>query len=152
MIPIIYTLLTIGNVLSFLNLPGPWFVFVATLIASSRYDIGIGMILIFLFLSIFASIVDNLLVIWGAKRYGGGKWGMIGAVVGLVVGVLVGNLVGGILGPFLGAFLFEYLIAKKDSDAAFKAGFGTIVGLLGSILMKVVFTAGMSLVLLNAIR
>lgn len=77
---------------------------------------------------------------------------MIGAVVGLLVGILIGNLAGGILGPFFGAFMFEYLIAKKDSNVAFKAGLGTVIGLLGSIAMKVVFTAGMAFALVMAIR
>ncbi|MBI2357065.1 DUF456 domain-containing protein [Candidatus Dojkabacteria bacterium] len=148
---LIYALIIFGILISFLNLPGPWIIFIATLFASSSFDIKPSTYAIFIFLAVFASIVDNLLVILGAKKFGGGKWGMIGAVVGLIVGILIGNLAGGILGPFFGAFLFEYLIAKKPSDIAFKAGLGTVVGLLGSILMKVVITIGMSLTLISII-
>lgn len=151
-IAIVTILISIGILISFFNLPGPWLIVIATLVANANSDISTGMIVIFVLLAIFASVVDNLLVIWGAKKFGGGKWGMIGAVVGLLVGILIGNLAGGILGPFFGAFMFEYLIAKKDSNVAFKAGLGTVIGLLGSIAMKVVFTAGMAFALVMAIR
>ncbi|KKR05760.1 MAG: hypothetical protein UT34_C0002G0267 [candidate division WS6 bacterium GW2011_GWF2_39_15] len=151
---IIYTILLIGFLLSFINLPGPWIMFLAALITriSSASDIGWGILTIFFILALFASIADNLFVIFGAKKFGGGKWGMIGAVVGLLVGILIGNLVGGILGPFFGAFLFEYLIAKKDSNVAFKAGLGTVLGLLGGIILKVLISLIMGIWIIGIIN
>lgn len=153
MISLIYVFTILGNFLALLNLPGPWFLVVATVLTNvaNPGTVGGGMVALFVFLAIFASIADNILVLLGAKRFGASNWGMVGAVVGLIVGIIIGNLVGGIIGPFIGAYMFEYLIAKKESDKAFRAGIGTIFGLLASIIMKVGITVGMTIVLFSSI-
>ena len=48
-----------------------------------------------------------------------------------------------LLGPFLGALLFE-LVAGRSGSEAVKAGFGGLVGVLGSVVVNVVVALGLT--------
>jgi uncharacterized protein len=80
---------------------------------------------------------------WGAKKYGAGKAGAWGAVIGSIAGLFF-MPIGLVLGPFLGAMLFE-LIAGRDTKEALKAGWGGLIGVLGSV--AVTFIVGLGLTL-----
>jgi uncharacterized protein YqgC (DUF456 family) len=60
---------------------------------------------------------------------------MAGAFIGMVVGAIIGTLPGLIIGPLIGAIAFE-LLAGKKSSVALKAGFGTFLGFLAGVIMK----------------
>ena len=78
----------------------------------------------------------------GAKK-GGASWkGMAGAVLGGLVGLFVFPPFGIFLGPLLGAVVGE-MWAGKQSDAAVKAGFGALVGVLGGVVLKLAAAATM---------
>lgn len=79
---------------------------------------------------------------WGARRFGAGPAGTWGAVIGSVAGLFF-MPVGLVLGPFLGAMLGE-LLAGRDAGAALRAGWGGLVGVLGSIFVN--FLVAVSLV------
>jgi len=100
-------------------------------------NIGFGVLVIFTVLTVFSLIIDYTANSIGAKKYGAGKWGVIGAFAGLIVGLILAGPVGLIIGPFLGAFAGE-LLSGKDNRQAFKAGIGSFVGFLGGILIKLV--------------
>jgi uncharacterized protein YqgC (DUF456 family) len=74
---------------------------------------------------------------------GGSIWGMIGAILGGFIGLIIGNIVGIILGPLIGAFLFEYALARKDFNASLKAGIGTFIGMIVTVLLKTGVNIGM---------
>ena len=57
-----------------------------------------------------------------------------GATVGLIIGLFLGP-VGIIVGPFIGAIVGE-LIFKDDMKYAVKAGFGSLLGFLTGIGLK----------------
>lgn len=80
------------------------------------------------------SLLDYYVPIWGTKRLGGSKRGVWGATIGLVAGIFLGPY-GLILGPFAGAFIGE-LTAGKDSRTALRSGFGSFIGFLTGVLMK----------------
>jgi uncharacterized protein YqgC (DUF456 family) len=84
--------------------------------------------------TIVVSILDYIVPIWGTKRFGGSKYGTRGATVGLIVGLFLGP-VGIIIGPLLGAIVGE-LIFKDDMSYALKAGFGSLLGFLTGIGLK----------------
>jgi uncharacterized protein len=73
----------------------------------------------------------------GSKWFGGTKWGMAGAIVGAIVGLFFMPL-GLILGPVIGAYSFELLFAKQGASQAAVSGFGSAVGTLSSLIMKVI--------------
>ncbi len=73
----------------------------------------------------------------GTKRYGGSKFGMIGATIGLVVGLFSPVPFGVIIGPFLGAFIGE-IINKSNRKSALKAAFGSFIGFLASSFMELI--------------
>ena len=71
----------------------------------------------------------------GAKK-GGATWkGMAGALLGGLVGLFVLQPFGIFIGPLVGAVVGE-MWAGKQSDAAVKAGFGALVGVLGGVVLK----------------
>lgn len=75
------------------------------------------------------SLIDYLVPVIGAKRFGGSKLGVIGCLVGLVIGIFILPPIGIIVGPFLGAIAGE-LINGDDLQKAIKSGFGAFVGYL----------------------
>lgn len=91
-------------------------------------------LVIFAGIAVSASVLDYLVPIWGTKKFGGSKYGTRGAAVGLVVGLFLGP-VGIIIGPLLGAFIGE-MIFRDDLNYAFKAGFGSLIGFLTGVGLK----------------
>ncbi|QCX01309.1 DUF456 domain-containing protein [Aggregatimonas sangjinii] len=86
-------------------------------------------------LLIFA--MDYVIPAMGTKKFGGSRYGMIGATIGLVVGLLAPIPGGIIIGPFVGAFVGE-LINKADNKSAAKAAFGSFLGFLTGTFLKFV--------------
>jgi uncharacterized protein len=85
-------------------------------------------------ISVIVTLLDYIVPVWGTKKFGGSKYGTKGATVGLIVGFFLGPL-GIVLGPLIGAFIGE-MIFKDDLNYAFKAGFGSLLGFLASIGLK----------------
>jgi hypothetical protein len=83
---------------------------------------------------VFVSILDYVVPVWGTRKFGGSKYGTRGATVGLIIGFFLGPL-GIIIGPFIGAVVGE-LIFKDDMKYAIKAGFGSLLGFLTGIGLK----------------
>jgi len=84
--------------------------------------------------TVIVTIVDYIVPIWGTKKFGGSKYGTRGAAVGLIIGLFLGPA-GIIIGPFIGAVVGE-LIFKDDMKYAIKAGFGSLLGFLTGIGLK----------------
>ncbi|HHX74759.1 MAG TPA: DUF456 domain-containing protein [Firmicutes bacterium] len=80
--------------------------------------------------------VDFLATAVGTKRYGGGKAAAWGAALGMVAGVIFFGPFGLAAGPFLGAVAAEMFFGNKTADQAFRAGFGTLIGLVGGTVLK----------------
>jgi uncharacterized protein len=85
-------------------------------------------------IALAVTILDVVVPVWGTKKFGGSKYGSRGATVGLIIGFFLGP-VGIIIGPFLGAFAGE-MIFKDDMNYAFKAGFGSLLGFMTGIGLK----------------
>lgn len=85
-------------------------------------------------ITVIVTILDYIVPIWGTRRFGGSKYGTRGATVGLIIGLFLGP-VGIIIGPLLGAIVGE-LIFKDDMGYAVKAGFGSLIGFLTGIGLK----------------
>ena len=98
--------------------------------------------------AIIITILDYVVPIWGTKHFGGTKAGTRGSTIGLIVSFLVLPLLGitigpfgiiGILaGPFIGAYIGEW--AGGNADGALRAAWGSFVGFLSGVLMKLAYT------------
>lgn len=79
---------------------------------------------------------------WGARRYGAGKAGAWGAVLGAFAGLFF-LPVGLVLGPFLGVLIAELLAGRSPSESL-RAGWGGLIGTLGSMAIKITVALGMA--------
>lgn len=134
-----------GLVLTVINLPGIWLIYGATLIAAimnNFQDLTPLVLLILFILCVASTFADNIMVAVGAKKLGSSGWGMAGAIIGGIVGMFIGGVWGIFLGPLVGAVLFEMLFAKKDMTTSLKAGWGTFIGILMSVVLKLGLSVG----------
>lgn len=86
-------------------------------------------LLVFLLLTVLAMVVDNAASAWGARKYGGSRQAMWGALAGGIVGGLLLPPLGLFLGPPAGAFLAELLLVRRPVNEALASTWGTVVGL-----------------------
>ena len=87
-------------------------------------------------------LIDYIASAYGTKKYGGSRAAVLGSILGLFLGALLLGPPGLIFGPFLGAFLME-LLKGKAMEQSLQAAFGTLLGLLGGTILKLVIEAVM---------
>lgn len=102
-------------------------------------------LLIFALLTIFSIVLENLGNIYGAKRFGATKWGIIGSIIGTGVGFYMGGPIGLILGPVAGTVVFE-VIGGKSYRGALKSGLGNFAGFLGGSIVKIIIGLAMIII------
>ena len=122
-----------------LPLPGPPLSFAGLiLLHMSKYAEFSQTVLISLgFVTAAIAILDYYIPIWGTKKFGGTKYGAIGATLGMLVGFFVIPAIGIFIGTFLGALIGE-LIGGAKIKSALKSAVGSFVGFITGIVMKVV--------------
>jgi uncharacterized protein len=91
--------------------------------------IGLGV------LTLVSYLLDAAAGYLGARRFGATKWGVAGGIIGGLVGLFFG-LPGLFLGPIAGAAAGE-LISGKELVKAGRAGWGTILGMLGGMIARI---------------
>ena len=139
-----YLLLALAIVLMILGiagcllpiLPGPPLTYLGLVVLhfTQFADISRNLFIILGIVAVVVTVIDYVVPIWGTKQFGGSKYGMRGATVGLIIGLFLGPL-GIIIGPFIGAVVGE-LIFKDDVKYALKAGFGSLLGFLTGVGLK----------------
>ena len=128
----------LGFVGSFLPvLPGPPLTFMGLLlIALVRHFASplTGTLVIFMGMSTIAVLIlDQVIPLLGARRYGASKWGIWGSIAGMAVGCFVSPFAV-LSGAFLGAVVAEWLVHRQKARAL-RAGWGVFIGsLLGAVL------------------
>ncbi len=117
-------------------LPGPPLSFLGLVVIHfTRFaDVSNRLFIIMGCIAVVVTILDYIVPIWGTKHFGGSKYGARGATVGLIIGLFLGPA-GIIIGPFIGAFVGE-LIFKDDIKYALKAGFGSLLGFMTGVGLK----------------
>ncbi|REA61226.1 DUF456 domain-containing protein [Dyadobacter luteus] len=88
------------------------------------------------FVTVVIAVLDYYIPIWGTKKFGGTKYGAIGATLGLLVGFLFIPAIGIFIGTFLGALVGE-LIGGAVFQSALKSAFGSFIGFITGIAIKV---------------
>ncbi len=95
---------------------------------------------IMLVITIFSTFIDNIVSWLGAKRYGGSRAGLWGAFLGGIIGVLINPLLGILSGPFMGAIVAELVVSHRQFNDAVKVGVGTIIGVFGGAILKLIIS------------
>ena len=80
-------------------------------------------------------LLDQVAGILGARKFGAGLPGMIGAFVGALSGLILLNIPGLVLGTFVGAFFGELLFGKGLKASSY-AGLGALLGFITGTLGK----------------
>jgi uncharacterized protein YqgC (DUF456 family) len=126
-------------------LPGPPLSYIALLLLhfTGRYQFSNKFLIIWLIITAVVVILDYLVPVWGAKKFGAGKRGVWGSIIGLLLGFFIFPPFGIILGPFLGAVIGE-MSSGKETGAALKAGFGSFAGFIAGTLLKLVASGMMT--------
>ena len=135
----------LGVFISLLSLPGIFLVFLTTLIvglASNFSIISVKTLIIAGIITLLSLLLDNIAILFGAKKFGASKHGIIGAFVGSVIGAVTLNPLGIIIGAFLGAIVGEFM-GNPHFESALKAGIGTFFGYLVGVLLKFIVTAAL---------
>ncbi|WP_420594637.1 DUF456 domain-containing protein [Deinococcus sp.] len=87
-------------------------------------------------IALLISLIDNVASAWGARKYGGSKQAIWGALVGGLVGIFIPF--GLLIGPLAGALIAELVFARKAPLPALRAAWGTLLGVLGGVAAKFV--------------
>jgi uncharacterized protein YqgC (DUF456 family) len=132
-------LVVLGFVGSFLPvLPGPPLTFMGLLLlALVRHFASplTGTLVIFMGMSTMAVLIlDQVIPLLGARRYGASKWGIWGSIAGMVVGCFFSPFAV-LFGAFFGAVVAEWLV-HRQKGRAFRAGWGVFVGTLFGVVLK----------------
>ena len=112
-------------------------------IAKGEVEYNLRMLIVFGMLTLSVTLLDYILPLLGARKYGASRMGVWGAVIGMLVGILFFPPFGIIFGLLIGAFLGE-LIAGKEQSQAFRAGFATFLGSLTSMVVKLLLAIVMT--------
>ncbi|MBJ6362296.1 DUF456 domain-containing protein [Paenibacillus sp. GCM10012307] len=82
-------------------------------------------------------VADYAVNAWGVKKYGGSRASVIGSTIGILIGPFLIPGFGLLIGPFIGAVIGE-LIAGSNSNQALKVGYGSVIGLFSSTVVKII--------------
>src|SRR5262245_45475558 len=121
-----------GSVRPFL--PGPPLIFAGALLyafATGWSPIGAGRLIALVALAALAFALSHVASALGAKRFGGSRWSVVGALAGAMVGLFFGPL-GLLLGPLVGAVGGE-LLRTGNLPASARSGAGALVGMAAGI-------------------
>ncbi|MBW5467365.1 MULTISPECIES: DUF456 domain-containing protein [Brevibacillus] len=94
-------------------------------------------------LSILLYGADLLTNMYFVKKYGGSKWSSVAAAVGIILGIFVFPPFGMLILPFVFVVLVELMVQKQSMERAVKAGVGSLIGFLGSAVVKVILQLAM---------
>jgi len=133
-------------------LPGPPLGYIALLLlhVTSRYNLSPRLLIIFAILTVFVTLLDYVIPIYGARKFNASKYGIWGSVIGLVFGIFIFPPFGIIFGPIIGALAGE-LIAGKNTEHAVKAAAGAFIGFVTGSGLKLVLCLVMTYYFLKTV-
>ena len=127
------------------GLPGPPISFAGLILLqlTSEKPFTTDLLLIYGGLTVFITLLEYIIPIYGAKRFSGTKFGMYGSAIGMVVGLFIIPPFGIIIGPFIGAFAGE-LAGGRNIREAIKSSVGSFIGFITGTLIKLVLSLAMA--------
>ncbi len=151
-----WLVILISIILVPLGLPGTFLIVVAVLLHgyfTGFVPFTVSLILWLFLIAVVGELIEFFFGAASAKKFGGSRnamWGAVlggfaGAVFGSGITPVVGTVIGAFLGAFCGAALFEY-VTNRDSGAAIRVGFGAFLGALGGRFTKLILAIIMVLI------
>lgn len=145
-----FILVFVGILGSFLPvIPGPFVSWIgllilqlATPIAENYYMLGITLIL-----SLSLIVADYIIPYLSSKKYGGSRYGGIGASTGLVIGIFIPVPFSILICAFVGAFTGE-MIYNPNYQIAYKAAIGSFIGIIATDLLKFLISIGFLIIMI----
>lgn len=128
------------------GIAGPPFSFLSLILLSiaKRWEpFSTKFLILMAVITVIITGLDYLLPALGAKKFGASRFGFWGAIIGMLLGILYAPPIGMIIGAFGGAIIGE-LIRGKQSYEALKAGWGVFVGVMLSLLLKLMASGVMT--------
>ncbi len=92
------------------------------------------LVIILAVVTVLVVVMDYIIPLLGAKRYGASKWGVWGSVLGMAIGMFWSPF-GMLAGAFIGAVVAEWLVGKKKREAL-RAGWGVLMGTLFATILR----------------
>ena len=116
-------------------LPGPPLAYIGMLLVhiTDKAEFSWAQLVSWLVLVVVLQVLDYITPLLGSKYSGGSEHGNRGCVAGTILGLFFMPW-GIVLGPFLGAVL--EMLGGRDLEHALKAGFGTFLGVVFGVLLK----------------
>jgi uncharacterized protein len=126
-------------------LPGPPLSFISLIFLqlTSFADFETDFLILLAVIAVVVTILDYVFPVWITKKTGGTRAGVWGAFLGLLAGLFFFPPIGIIVGPFIGALLGE-LLQGSDNKHALRAGFGSFLGFLLGVGLKLITSLVMS--------
>lgn len=137
-----------GVVLAVINLPGAWLIFLGygvSIFASGQEKIGWGVLIFVFCVACFSSVLDNVMSLAVARKYGATKWGLVGSFIGSIVGLVFFNVIGMLVGLFIGACAVEMIILKRALKDSAKSGLAAVIGWFLGAILKTFIAVGLAL-------
>jgi len=125
--------------------PGPPLSFCALIVLSVVKDwepFGWVFLVIFGGVTALVTLLDVLIPLVGARKYGASRAGVWGSAVGMIVGLVVLPPWGMFFGAFLGALAGE-LMVRPGRGQALRSGWGVFVGTMVGIGLKLALSGMM---------
>jgi uncharacterized protein len=118
-------------------LPGPPLIFGGLLLAAWIHDfqrVGYVVIVVLGAFTLLTIVLDVIAAMFGAKRVGATRAGVVGSALGTLAGLFFGFF-GLVFGPLLGALIGE-LSARRGVVSAGRVAAGTWIALLIAVVVK----------------
>lgn len=147
-----------GLALSLLTLSGTWLVALAAVLAMpipGKSFPGIGTVALFFLICAAVEGVEAVAGALGVRKRGGSALAGVLAIAGGLIGLVLGTFIpipvfGSILGMLAGSFVLVYLAEKqrlKHSRHAAHIAWGTVIGRIFVLFVKVTATLGLAVAL-----
>jgi len=122
-------------------IPGPPVSFLALIILSLAKNwepFGPAFLMIMGGLAVLVTILDYVVPVVGAKKYGASRLGVWCSIIGMLIGVFLFPPFGVFIGGFVGAMVGE-LLAGKEGRQSLRAAWGAFVGNLVNVGLKLAY-------------
>jgi hypothetical protein len=120
-------------------LPGPPLSYLAVLLLQLKSDppFSTTFLITWGILAGAVTLLDYVIPVYGTKRFGGSRYGIMGSIIGLLLGIFFFPPFGIIIGPLIGALLGELYAGQKGKNAM-RSAIGSFAGFLFGTFLKLI--------------